>query len=208
MELSVSILNSQDRKEMIKLLNKSNSTYTHIDVMDGVFVSQRTFLIEEIKELSTLSKKKLDVHLMVENPIIYIDKMSDLSNIEYITIHLEIERDIKKILTQIKLYGFKAGLSIKPNTDINLLLPYLDYIDLLLVMTVEPGYGGQSFLPSSSKRLEEIKKITREYNIKLEVDGGINNITIKKVPQADIAVVGSYITNSYDPISKIDSLLV
>lgn len=208
MELSVSILNSQDRKEMIKLLNKSNSTYTHIDVMDGVFVSQRTFLIEEIKELSTLSKKKLDVHLMVENPIIYIDKMSDLSNIEYITIHLEIERDIKKILTQIKLYGFKAGLSIKPNTNINLLLPYLDYIDLLLVMTVEPGYGGQSFLPSSSKRLEEIKKITREYNIKLEVDGGINNITIKKVPQADIAVVGSYITNSDDPISKIDSLLV
>lgn len=208
MELSVSILNSQDRKEMIKLLNKSNSTYTHIDVMDGVFVSQRTFLIEEIKELSTLSKKKLDVHLMVENPIIYIDKMSDLSNIEYITIHLEIERDIKKILTQIKLYGFKAGLSIKPNTNINLLLPYLDYIDLLLVMTVEPGYGGQSFLPSSSKRLEEIKKITREYNIKLEVDGGINNITIKKVPQADIAVVGSYITGSNDPISKINSLLV
>lgn len=208
MELSVSILNSKDKKEMAKLLNNSNSTYTHIDVMDGLFVSQKNFRVEEIKELSTLSKKKLDVHLMVEDPITYIDNLSDLSNIEYITIHLEIDKDIKKILTQIKSHGFKAGLSIKPNTDIKLLLPYLDYIDLLLVMTVEPGYGGQSFLPSSPKRLEEIKNITKNYNIKLEVDGGINNITIKEVPDADIAVVGSYITKSEDPISKINSLLV
>lgn len=208
MELSVSILKSKDKKEMAKLLNNSNSTYTHIDVMDGLFVSQKNFRVEEIKELSTLSKKKLDVHLMVEDPITYIDNLSDLSNIEYITIHLEIDKDIKKILTQIKSHGFKAGLSIKPNTDIKLLLPYLDYIDLLLVMTVEPGYGGQSFLPSSPKRLEEIKNITKNYNIKLEVDGGINNITIKEVPDADIAVVGSYITKSEDPISKINSLLV
>lgn len=208
MELSVSILNSEDKKEMVKLLNSSNAIYTHIDVMDGIFVSQKTFSIEEIKELSTLSKKKLDVHLMVEDPITYIYKISDLSNIEYITIHLEIEKDIKKILTQIRSYGFKAGLSIRPSTDINLLLPYLEYIDLLLVMTVEPGYGGQPFLPSSPKRLKEIKEITRGYNIKLEVDGGINNTTIKEVSESDIAVVGSYITNSDDPISKINSLLV
>ena len=102
----------------------------------------------------------------------------------------------------------KPGISIKPNTNLELLLPYLVYIDLLLVMTVEPGLGGQPFILSSSNRLKEIKKLIQNYNIKLEVDGGINNHTIKEVELADIAVVGSYITSSNNPIDKINSLLV
>lgn len=208
MELSVSILNSQDRKEMVKLLNKANIKYIHVDVMDGIFVSQKTFNIEEIRSISQVSDKKLDVHLMVENPLLYIENIKDLTNIEYITIHLEINKDIHGILTKIKSYGFKAGISIKPNTDIRKLLPYLEYIDLLLVMTVEPGLGGQPFISSSSNRLKEIEKLTKNYNIKLEVDGGINNHTIQEVELADIAVVGSYITSSNNPIDKINSLLV
>lgn len=208
MELSVSILNSQDRKEMVKLLNKTNITYIHIDVMDGIFVSQKTFNIKEIRTISQVSDKKLDVHLMVENPLLYIENIKDLTNIEYITIHLEINKDIKEILTKVKSYGFKTGISIKPNTNLELLLPYLEYIDLLLVMTVEPGLGGQPFILSSSNRLKEIKKLIQNYNIKLEVDGGINNHTIKEVELADIAVVGSYITSSNNPIDKINSLLV
>lgn len=208
MELSVSILNSQDRKEMIKLLNKTNITYIHVDVMDGIFVSQKTFNIKEIRTISQVSDKKLDVHLMVENPLLYIENIKDLTNIEYITIHLEINKDIKEILTKVKSYGFKTGISIKPNTNLELLLPYLEYIDLLLVMTVEPGLGGQPFILSSSNRLKEIKKLIQNYNIKLEVDGGINNHTIKEVELADIAVVGSYITSSNNPIDKINSLLV
>lgn len=208
MELSVSILNSQDRKEMVKLLNKTNIAYIHIDVMDGIFVSQKTFNIKEIRTISQVSDKKLDVHLMVENPLLYIENIKDLTNIEYITIHLEINKDIKEILTKVKSYGFKTGISIKPNTNLELLLPYLEYIDLLLVMTVEPGLGGQPFILSSSNRLKEIKKLIQNYNIKLEVDGGINNHTIKEVELADIAVVGSYITSSNNPIDKINSLLV
>lgn len=208
MELSVSILNSQDRKEMVKLLNKTNIAYIHVDVMDGIFVSQKTFNIKEIRTISQVSDKKLDVHLMVENPLLYIENIKDLTNIEYITIHLEINKDIKEILTKVKSYGFKTGISIKPNTNLELLLPYLEYIDLLLVMTVEPGLGGQPFILSSPNRLKEIKKLIQDYNIKLEVDGGINNNTIKEVELADIAVVGSYITSSNNPIDKINSLLV
>lgn len=207
MELSVSILNAEDKIQMINLLNNTDISYIHLDVMDGKFVSQKSLPLEEIIELSKVSKKKLDVHLMVDNPLEYIENIKDLSNIEYITIHLEIEKDIKNILTKIKSYGYKAGLSIKPNTDINKLLPYMGDLDLILLMTVKPGLGGQPFIVSSSKRLKELKKMINK-NTKLEVDGGINNITIKEVPEADIAVVGSYITTSENPIEKINSLLV
>jgi len=208
MELSVSILNSKDKEKMIYLLKNTNVNYIHMDVMDGEFVSQKTLPVEELKNLSKLSEKKLDVHLMVKNPLEYIENVKDLSNIEYITIHLEIDKDIKELLLKIKEYGFKAGISIKPNTNIKMLLDYIDYIDLILVMTVEPGLGGQKFIPSSIDRIKEVKDLIQNTNIKIEVDGGINNITIKEVKEADIAVVGSYITTSDNPIDRINSLLV
>lgn len=207
MELSVSILNAKDKNKIIKLLNKTDVSYIHLDVMDGQFVSQKSLPLEEIIELSKISEKKLDIHLMVEDPTRYIESIKNLSNIEYITIHLEIDKDIKYILSKIKSYGYKTGISIKPKTDINELLPYLDDLDLILLMTVEPGLGGQSFIPSSSQRLNQLKEIVKN-NIKLEVDGGINNKTIKDIPEADIAVVGSYITTSENPVDKINSLLV
>lgn len=207
MELSVSILNSEDKKKMIKILNDTNISYVHLDVMDGNFVSQKTLPVEEIIELASLSNKRLDVHLMVEDPIKYIENIKKLPNIEYVTIHLEIDKDIKEILSKIKSYGYKCGLSIKPNTDIRKLLPYLEDLDLILLMTVEPGLGGQPFLTSSQEKLKKLRELVKD-NIVLEVDGGINNITIKKVTEADIAVVGSYITKSDNPISKINSLLV
>ena len=202
MKISVSILNSEDKKEMIKTLNNTNISYIHMDVMDGQFVPQRTLSYPELQELSGISTKKLDIHLMMDSPEEYID------NIENITIHLEIDKDIKEILSKIKSLGFKRGLSIKPNTDINKLVPYLDDIDLILVMTVEPGLGGQQFLESSTKRLKEIKELIGTRDILLEVDGGINNNTINLVKDANIAVVGSYITKSTDPVSQINSLLV
>lgn len=207
MELSVSILNAKDKKEMIKILNSTDISYIHLDVMDGMFVEKKSLSINEIIELSKISEKKLDIHLMVENPIEYIEKIKDISNIEYITIHLELDKDIKSILSTIKEYGFKVGLSLKPNTNINTLLPYLEYIDLVLLMTVEPGRGGQPFIEESKLRLKELKKIVNN-DIKIEVDGGINNLTINNVLEADIAVVGSYITTSEKPIDKINSLLV
>ena len=204
MKISISILNSEDKKEMIKILNNTNISYIHMDVMDGQFVPQRTLPYPELKELSSISTKKLDIHLMMNSPEEYIDNIKDLDNIENITIHLEIEKNIKEI----KSLGFKRGLSIKPNTDINKLVPYLDDIDLILVMTVEPGLGGQQFLESSTKRLKEIKELIGTRDILLEVDGGINNNTINLVKDANIAVVGSYISKSTDPVSQINSLLV
>lgn len=208
MKLSVSILNSKDRKEMIDKLNNANISYIHMDVMDGKFVSQNTLSYQELRELSSFSNKKLDVHLMMDNPEEYINNIKDLNNIENITIHLEIDKDIKKILSMIKSLGIKRGISIKPNTDINKLLPYLNDIDLILVMTVEPGLGGQPFIETSTTRLKEIKKLIKDKDILIEIDGGINSNTINLVKDADIVVVGSYITCSDDPISKINSLLV
>lgn len=208
MRLSVSILNSKDKINMIKTLNNTKISYIHIDVMDGLFVSQKSLPSDEIIKISPFSSKSLDIHLMVENPMYYIERIKELPNIDNITIHLEINKDIKNILNKIKEYGFKGSLAIKPNTDINLLVPYLDIIDRILIMTVEPGLGGQPFLENSPNRIKEIKKLIKDKNIELEVDGGINNQTINKVKDVDISVVGSYITTSDNPDQRINDLLV
>ena len=208
MRLSVSILNSKDKINMIKTLNNTKISYIHIDVMDGLFVSQKSLPSDEIIKLSPFSSKPLDIHLMVENPMYYIERIKELPNIDNITLHLEINKDIKNILNKIKEYGFKGSLAIKPNTDINLLVPYLDIIDRILIMTVEPGLGGQPFLENSPNRIKEIKKLIKDKNIELEVDGGINNETINKVKDVDISVVGSYITTSDNPAQRINDLLV
>lgn len=208
MELSISILNAVDRSNIIKILNDTNVSYIHMDVMDGKFVPEVSLSCTEFRSLSGLTNKKLDVHLMMEDPMEYIKEISDIDNVWNITIHLEIDKDIKKILSYIGSLGIKRGISIKPNTDIDKLIPYLDDIDLILVMTVEPGLGGQKFIEGSTKRISDIKNLIKDRDIVLEVDGGINSDTIDKVREASIAVVGSYITRSNDPIASINSLLV
>ena len=207
MKLSVSILNAKDKKEMIKTLNNTDISYIHMDVMDGKFVSQVSLPSYELRELAKYSNKDFDVHLMVDDPLAYIEEIKDIENIKQITIHLEIDKDIDSILSKIKEYDFKVGLAIKPNTYINKLIPYLEYIDTILIMSVEPGLGGQPYIESTTKRIKKIKELTKDYKKSLEVDGGINNETIKKISPADIAVVGSYITNSNDPINTINNLL-
>lgn len=208
MELSISILNAVDRSNIIKILNDTNVSYIHMDVMDGKFVPEVSLPYTEFRSLSSLTNKKLDVHLMMKDPMEYIKKISNIDNIWNITIHLEIDKDIKKILSYIGSLGIKRGISIKPNTDIDKLIPYLDDIDLILVMTVEPGLGGQKFIDGSTKRISDIKNLIKDRDIVLEVDGGINSDTIDKVREASIAVIGSYITRSNDPIATINSLLV
>ena len=208
MELSVSLLNAKDKLLTVNRLNNTKINYFHIDVMDGTFVPKNSFTFEEIKEVSLKSKKPLDIHLMVEDPFFLIEELKELPNINNITIHLEIDQDINNILSKIKKYGIKRGISIKPNTDINLLKPYLNNIDLILIMTVEPGWGGQPFIEESTERINAIKRLVEDYNIRLEVDGGINNETIKKVSSSNIAVVGSYITTSDNMEERINKLIV
>ncbi len=208
MEISVSLLNAKDKLLTVEKLNNSKIDYFHIDVMDGKFVSNKSFSIKEIKKISMKSNKPLDIHLMVEKPNIFIKNLKKISNINNITIHLEINKDINKILSKIKDYGMKRGIAIKPNTDIELLRPYLDNIDVILIMTVEPGLGGQPFIESSVDRINKIKELVKGYNILLEVDGGINDKTMKKIISSDIAVVGSYITTSSNMEDKINNLIL
>lgn len=193
-KISTSILSSNERIECIQKLNNTNTDYIHIDVMDGKFVPNYQFSKEEIQKLLPYSNKPLDIHLMTENPDEYLDILNN-QNIEFITIHLEIKQDIKKIIDKIKLKGYKVGISIKPETDIKEIIKYLDDIDLILIMSVNPGYGGQKFIPDTIDKLKAIKKYQKDFLI--EIDGGINDSTIKLVkPYIDIAVAGSYIINN------------
>ena len=208
MKLSVSILNLKDKNKTITKLNNSNIDYYHIDVMDAIFVSQKAMPLEEISQIISITNKPLDVHLMVDDPLKYIEYLGKIDLVTYITFHLEINKEIMRLISQIKTYNKKVGLSVKPNTNLDLLKPYLPYIDLILIMTVEPGCGGQTFLTSSIDRILIIKQMVKNYNIKLEVDGGINDNTIKLISDVDIAVVGSYITTSDDPLGQIEKLSV
>ena len=206
MKISTSILNAENIIKSILELNNTKTSYIHIDVMDGKFVTNTKFnTIKEISDINNNSKHKLDIHLMVENPIEYINKLNNM-NIEYVTFHIEVEKNIKEIISKIKSMGYKAGISIKPNTNLNKLVPYLKDIDLLLIMSVEPGKGGQEFISNTIERIKKIKEIITNYNIEIEVDGGINEKTISLLKNIDIAVVGSYITKS-NKNYKIDTLL-
>lgn len=205
LKISTSILSSNNRQECIDLLNQTNTDYIHIDVMDGLFVPNTQFKIDEINSLIAKSKKKIDIHLMVEDPEYYLDNLLPNDNIEYITIHLEISKNIPNLINKIKSLGYKVGLSLKPKTDLSLIDPYLQSINLVLVMSVEPGFGGQKFIDDTEKRIEAI--IAKNPDIIIEVDGGINNLTIQKIKNnIDIAVVGSYIINSQDYQEAINNL--
>ncbi len=205
MEISVSLLKESNIGEAIEKLNTTNASYFHLDVMDGNFVSNTSYSISQIKNMIKKCNKKIDAHFMVNDPIYYLDKLKE-EKIEYFTFHVELN-DVESIINKVKECNFKVGLAIKPNTNINVLNRYLDKIDLILVMSVEPGYGGQKFLPSTISRLNDIKSLIGNRNIKLAVDGGINDDTIKLISNIDIAVVGSYITNNQDYQEQLNKLL-
>lgn len=205
MEISVSLLKESNMNEAMEKLNKTNASYFHLDVMDGNFVSNTSYSILQIKNMIKKCNKKIDAHFMVNNPLYYLDELKE-EKIEYFTFHVELD-NVESIINKVKECNFKVGLAIKLNTNINVLNRYLDKIDLILVMSVEPGYGGQKFLPSTISRLNDIKSLIGNRNIKLAVDGGINDDTIKLISNIDIAVVGSYITNNQDYQEQLNKLL-
>ena len=211
-EVSTSILQVKKDEIITKIydLETAHTDFFHIDVMDGDFVKNDTTNImrefcEYIKQITSIP---LDIHLMVENPLEYIQKL-DNKNIKYIIFHLEIQEDIKMLIQEIKAKGYLPGIAINPETNIEKLIPYLNQIDLILIMSVKPGRGGQKFIPTTVDKIAKLKKIIQEnkLNILIEVDGGINDQTIKDVKNIDIAVAGSYIIKSPDYNKAIQQLL-
>lgn len=208
MKISVSILDAINRYEAVEKLNDTNISYIHIDVMDGKLVSNIQFQdMDEIREISKISKFPLQVHLMVEDASYYVSKLASL-NIESITIHLNIKNDIHSVIKEIHNMGYLAGIAVSGEEDILKIIPYLKDIDMILVMSVVPGRGGQAFIPSTSDRIRYLRNyiIKNHLSSVIEVDGGINDKTIKNIDGANIAVVGSYIIKASDYDKQIKSL--
>ena len=207
MKVSVSFLSSKNIPRDLRLLNDTDVDYIHVDIMDGKFVENKTMPFREMRHISDYTSKRLDVHLMVEDPSNYIPLYAEL-NTEYIVFHVEVDEDIEKNLKLIKDYSIKCGLSICPETKVSSLIPYLPYLDQILVMSVVPGKGGQSFIEESEEKIKEVRKLIESYNldIVINVDGGINNKTKDKCSESDILTAGSYIINSENFQEKISSL--
>lgn len=195
--ISGSILSGEiDSKKLIIEFDKSNVDYVHLDIMDGKFTENKTWTFNEIKKLCDLTSKKLDTHLMVNKPIKYIKDYALLNN-EYITFHLECDEDVLNVINIIKNYGIKVGISIKPDTDINKIFPYLTYIDLVLIMGVIPGKSGQEFMEESLDKIKVLRDKINEIgrSIIISVDGGINENNAKDCIDAgaDMLVSASYL---------------
>lgn len=208
MKVSVSVLSNEIKpQDIVKKLDLSKPDYIHIDIMDGKFVSNKTWTTSEVKKFTSYSTLPLEVHLMVNNPSKYIEDYA-LMNTSIIIFHYEAVKDINEMINKVKLYGLKVGIAINPETNINVLIPYLNMIDEVLIMSVHPGKSGQSFIEESLEKISTLKNIILESNYKtiISVDGGINNETglLCKDAGADELVSASYIHK--DIINNIKTL--
>lgn len=208
MRVNVSIL-SNDLKpiDIIKKLDNSKCDLIHLDIMDGKFVKNRTWTFSEIKKLTSYSHLPLDVHLMVEKPEKYIEDYA-LLNTNDIIFHYEAVKDIESMINLIKSYGLKVGIAVNPNTNVELLFPYLNKIDLVLIMSVYPGESGQSFIENSLEKIKILKEeiIKQEVKTLIEVDGGINDETALLCKEAGVDVLVSASFIHKDIINNIEIL--
>jgi ribulose-phosphate 3-epimerase len=206
---SPSFLSSDFSKLEKEILTINKAKWLHFDVMDGKFVENETYDHHMVKRLKKISSQFFDVHLMIETPEKYIDDYIN-EGADLITFHYEAADNIKKTIEQIKQKNILAGISIKPNTDVQVLDPFLPYLNLILIMSVEPGKGGQKFLSSAVDKISYLNEKRNQYNYNylIEVDGGINLETAKTVREAgcDVIVAGSFIFNEKDRNSIIEEL--
>ena len=206
--ISTSILTIKENlKENIQKLDSTKTDFLHIDVMDGMFVPNNSVALDVYEELLKDISTPLDVHLMVKNVKDYINLYAKLNPI-IITFHYEAVSNHLEIIDYIKSLNIKVGMSIKPATKVEEIVSLLPYLDLVLVMSVEPGYGGQEFIYDSHIKINELDKIRKEKNYAylIEVDGGVNDITSKLCKNADILVVGSFITDSENYQLQIEKI--
>lgn len=179
----------------IKVAVEAGAEIIHLDVMDGQFVPNISFGAPIISSLRKITKAIFDVHLMIEEPIRYLEDFKN-SGADIITVHYEACKDLKKTLLQIRSYGIKVGVSISPDTPVSVLEPYIDLVDMILIMSVYPGFGGQKFIDNSINKIKETSFMLKKYNkndVWIEVDGGIGNTNIEQVKHAgaNVFVAGS-----------------
>ena len=208
MKVAVSYLKSKyNLKETIEKINQTNADYIHVDVMDGLFVENITYDYKELESVLKTSNKKLDVHLMVDNPTEFILNYKNLKP-EFITIHSEINHNVSDLIDLIHSFGIKAGISIKPNTSVESILDLLNIVDNILIMSVEPGRGGQKFMGSVTNKINTLINLRKEknYTYEISIDGGINNETVKYVSDVDFVISGSYICMSDNYQERIKEL--
>lgn len=194
----------------IAMLDRSEAEWVHIDVMDGVFVPNISFGFPLMSPIRKGTKKVLDTHLMIVNPEKYIERFAK-AGADIITIHLEATDDLHGAIATIKKAGVKAGVSIKPKTPVSAIMPYLNELDLVLIMSVEPGFGGQSFIEGSTEKVAELRREIDRCGSQamIEIDGGITLDNAAEVYAAgcEVLVAGSTVFASPDPEETIHKLL-
>ncbi len=211
MKVGVSFLTrNESLEETIKKIDESSADYIHVDMMDGVFVDEANYFVADFKKMFKNISKPLDVHMMVCSPNKYVKEFTKLKNVEYLTLHYESHRRPIDVINMIRHTNMKVGIAINPETKVSHIVPLLNHIDQVLVMSVKPGKGGQKFMDEILYKIETLKDIREEnnYHYIISVDGGINDETAKlcKDSGADMVVSGSYVVLSDDYDEKINSL--
>ena len=209
MKISVSILTldfANVEKKFVPIAKDVD--YIHMDIMDAEFVPNISFGYSVVGSLRKLTDKPFDTHLMMMHPQNYIENFVKAGS-QYITFHVEADCDVIKTIELIKSYGIKAGISIKPKTSVEEIKKYLPLVDMVLVMSVEPGFGGQKFMPIAIDKVKDLKELKdkNNYNYLINIDGGINGETAPLISKyVDLAVSGSYICNADNPKERIETL--
>jgi len=193
----------------IAMVNRSAADWLHLDIMDGVFVPNISFGFPVLKAVYALSDKPLDVHLMIVDPDRYLERFRD-AGASTLTVHYEACRQLNRTVNEIRRLGMKAGVSLNPHTPLAVLEWVLPYIDMVLIMTVNPGYGGQEFISNSYDRVRALKKMINESgsNVLIQVDGGVDTTNAKKLVDSgvDVLVAGTSVFGSDDPEETIRKL--
>ena len=194
----------------IEMINESEADWFHIDIMDGVFVPNISFGMPVLRDIKKHAKKTLDVHLMIVNPDQYIETFSELGA-DILTVHLEACTHMHRTIQAIKATGMKAGIALNPHSSVNQLKDVIKDIDLVCLMSVNPGFGGQSFIENTFDKVKELKELIQSTgsDCQIEIDGGVTNKNAKKLVQAgaNILVAGSYVFKNSNPTETISKLI-
>ncbi len=196
-------------KRDVEMVNESEAGLFHLDIMDGVFVPNISYGFPVVKSIAKAARKPMDAHLMIVDPDRYVSQFADMG-VEYLSVHYEACTHLHRSLTNIRNLGMKAGVALNPHTNVQLIEDVLDCCDFVLIMSVNPGFGGQSFIPRAVEKVRQLKAMIQAQglNTLIEVDGGVNfeNVKVLAEAGADIVVAGSTVFSAPDPTEAISRL--